>query len=302
MPDLTLLLAPTLGALAAGAATAQVSAPLATRWRARNGAMKRRLLAIATPVRLPGPGRRLAGAAALAATLTTGGLAGYAAQPSAPERLAAQAGGVVGSGDQLALRVKEDSQERTIKPGDDYADGWKLQALTPTKATLTKDGVSREVGLNPTGALANNAPAAPPSQVWVTQSDDELADRVIRNGVWDGKTARPNLTLDETRRYNVLRMKGMLGTLTYFPAMNEEAKCAGYPGANAIIESDKQTEDITIALLGAEAPEHVALLNKETPSKQLSIDDIKPVDEVALFRIPGVGQFVSPSFWRQPKP
>ncbi|MDB5438657.1 MAG: hypothetical protein JWM33_1084 [Caulobacteraceae bacterium] len=165
MAETTLMLIGAVGALAAGSAAAQICGPLASDWKAKKGTLQSRLLGLC--VELPGPGRRAIGAFMLVATLSGGALAAYAAEPGAPERLATQAAGVVGSGDQLSLKLKTPQGERTLKVGEAYADGWTLRALTPTKATLDKDGTTREIGLNPTGALASTAPPDAPVSVSV---------------------------------------------------------------------------------------------------------------------------------------
>ncbi|MDB5437978.1 MAG: hypothetical protein JWM33_405 [Caulobacteraceae bacterium] len=249
-----------LAAAAAGAALAASAQP-ACHWSSLGAiALKTRLAMI----RAVAPTRRRARLAAivLVGLMGSGGLAAYAAQPSAPERLAAQAAGVVGSGKQLSLRVVEAGKERTIKLGQDYADGWKLDALTPTSATLVRNGERREVGLNPTGALASAAPAAAPSQVLVTQSDDELLETAIRIGLWDGKTPRPGLTLEQSRRYALLYAKGMEAVSSYADGINAKSIAAGLGG---IRFSDDGT--LLISGLGAEGAEFVALRNTEILAK-----------------------------------
>lgn len=77
------------------------------------------------------------------------GLGGHAAEPSAPDRLPAEVQGVVGSGDQLRLRLNDAAGVRTLRPGEAYRDGWMLKAVTASTATLAKDGQERVVGLNP---------------------------------------------------------------------------------------------------------------------------------------------------------
>jgi hypothetical protein len=143
-------------ALAGGAALARLSGPLACRWPARGRAMLARLRAVKL-YRRPGRGRTALGAVLLAALLGAGALAAYAAEPSAPQQLARAVTGVVRSGDQLSLSLKEArAAPRTLKVGDQYNDGWKLAAITPTSAVLTKDGASAQVDLSP--ALAAPAP------------------------------------------------------------------------------------------------------------------------------------------------
>ncbi|MDB5440155.1 MAG: hypothetical protein JWM33_2582, partial [Caulobacteraceae bacterium] len=124
---------------------------------------------------------------------------------AAPESLASQAAGVLGSGDQIALQLKsaDGASPRVLKIGEMFEDGWKLDALTPTSATLARDGERREVGLNPTGALAETRPGATPSQVIVTPS---AADLALIEGRWDGK-AQAGLTVEETQRYLIYGRK-----------------------------------------------------------------------------------------------
>ncbi|MDB5441441.1 MAG: hypothetical protein JWM33_3868 [Caulobacteraceae bacterium] len=110
---------------------------------------------------------RLCGLALAAALMAAGAAFGQ----GAPEQLAAQAAGVVGSGDQLSLRLRTPEGERVLKIGETYAEGWTLQALSPSKATLAKDGAVREVGLNPTGAVASGGAAAPASRVTVVGAE-----------------------------------------------------------------------------------------------------------------------------------
>lgn len=230
MADLPLILTGALGALALGAAAAELTGPLASDWRARKGILRRRLLDIATPARLSGPGRRLAGGAILAATLTGGALTAYAAQPSAPERLAGQAAGVVGSGDQLSLRLVEDNQARTIRPGDDYADGWKLDVLTATSATLVKDGQRREVGLNPTGAVASRGPAAAPSRVTLAG----LPAEATIQGAVDAALAKDPKALETAMHGGVLSLEEARRYLAYRQVLEEEV-ARRYPGAFAAL-------------------------------------------------------------------
>lgn len=124
---------------------------------------------------------------------------------AAPEALASQAAGVVGSGDKLSLQLHPagGAPARILKIGDVFEDGWVLTALDPTTATLTKGGLSRRIGLNPAGALAQPQAAAHPSQVTLagappvdlTPGSADLA--LIQD--WDGQP-RLGLTLEETER------------------------------------------------------------------------------------------------------
>ncbi|MDB5441255.1 MAG: hypothetical protein JWM33_3682 [Caulobacteraceae bacterium] len=121
----------------------------------------------------------------------------------APDDLPGQVAGVIGSGPSLSLKFRPVAGEptRVLSLGDVYADGWVLTGLTPSVATLTKAGMSRSVGLNPSGALAAAPSDARPSEVKVIFSAAELAyfDALIAGGHWNGQ-AEPGRTLDETRR------------------------------------------------------------------------------------------------------
>ncbi|MDB5439278.1 MAG: hypothetical protein JWM33_1705 [Caulobacteraceae bacterium] len=153
-------------AAALGVGAAQLTGPSACDWRARSGQMKVRLLVLkrhAPPKRL----RRTLGGLLLGMVLVGGGLAAYAAQPSAPDHLPQEVVGVVGSGDQLGLKV---TTGRILKVGDVYADGWKIQSVTPETATLVKDAQHREIGLNPTGALPATPASGAPSVVQVVSA------------------------------------------------------------------------------------------------------------------------------------
>ncbi|MDB5437980.1 MAG: hypothetical protein JWM33_407 [Caulobacteraceae bacterium] len=244
-----------LAAAAAGANLAATAQP-ACHWSSLGAiALKTRLAMI----RAVTPSRHRARLAALglAGLLCAGALAAYAAEPSAPERLAAQAAGVVGSGDQLALQLKDNNQERTIRPGDVYADGWKLDALTPTSATLVKDGERREVGLNPTGALASKAPAAPPSQVTLAGEDARLLAAAIARNFWDGQKLQPGLTLQETQRYWTLYERFSETYKAFQIDLAARAAKAGVKLPFAFLP-----DDILSALGPQYAPEFAALTNK----------------------------------------
>ncbi|MDB5440836.1 MAG: transcriptional regulator [Caulobacteraceae bacterium] len=185
-----------------------LSAPFACQWPdGQFESFKERLNMLMS--KSPTRARRFGARLALCLVLTGGAYVAYAAEPGAPERLATQAAGVVGSGDQLSLKIRAPEGERTVKIGETYADGWTLQALTPTKATLSKDGTTREVGLNPTGAIASNTPAAPPSTVNMAGMLDEATiqryvDAALAKDPKALDRARgiggPFLSLDEGRR------------------------------------------------------------------------------------------------------
>lgn len=136
---------------------------------------------------LIGKGWRWAGSLMLAVFLAAGAALAHAAEPSGLDRLPSEVVGVTGSGDALRLQVKSDGQVRTLVPGDEYRDGWKLRSVSASKATLFKSGETREVGLNPTGALASNAATAPPSDVSLVGG---LSSEVIE-AAWDKRMNDP---------------------------------------------------------------------------------------------------------------
>ncbi|MDB5439932.1 MAG: hypothetical protein JWM33_2359 [Caulobacteraceae bacterium] len=192
----------------------------------------------------------------LAGALLAGLLLTAAAEPAAPDRLPGEAVGVVGSGDQLALRLMQDRQERTLKLGDEYRDGWRLEALTPTSATLAREGQRREVGLNPTGQLAGSAPATPPSQVRVLLSDEEILAMVRSRPPINGGKPMVGMTAAESERYQVLMYKG--GQLR---AASRPPSPAPPPDGGLIrVQITPSTE--LIPALGPEGPELASLLDK----------------------------------------
>ncbi|MDB5439064.1 MAG: hypothetical protein JWM33_1491 [Caulobacteraceae bacterium] len=201
------------------------------------------------------PARAAAGAVVLVAVLTGGALTAFAAAPSAPERLPSEVQGVVGSGDKLSLRLKDSAGGRTIAVGEAYGDGWTLTGLTPTQATLAKDGATREVGLNPTGALASAAPAAPPSLVEVTLNAEEQAALAALTG---GAPVRPRdgLTLSQTERYMLQSQK-----VIRRQALIQQGVAAGGP-----LWSDdlsRPSHAVVVAALGeADAAEYEAMVDR----------------------------------------
>ena len=60
-----------------------------------------------------------------------------AGAPTVPDALPGLAAGVLGSGDQMILRLKPigDAPARVLKIGDEFEDGWTLTALTASVAT-----------------------------------------------------------------------------------------------------------------------------------------------------------------------
>ncbi|MDB5438903.1 MAG: hypothetical protein JWM33_1330, partial [Caulobacteraceae bacterium] len=83
---------------------------------------------------------------------------------------------------------------------DEYREGWRLQSISPTKVTVIKDGEAHEIGLNPTGAVAENAPPPPPSEVTMLRApaDAAMVQRAIDRGHWDGKPMI-GLSMEESR-------------------------------------------------------------------------------------------------------
>ncbi|MDB5440882.1 MAG: hypothetical protein JWM33_3309 [Caulobacteraceae bacterium] len=192
-----------------GGAAAQLSAPLSCRWPSSGDELMLRMKALGRPE--TGKGRMLLGGALIAALIGGGTLSAYAAAPSAPQvalpadlsSLPGQVIGVVGSGDQLSLQIRASDRQgpRTVRPGDEYQNGWTLRAVTPTLAILSRAGETHQVGLNPAGTLAAPAAAAP-SSVTVQLSAQDKADleAMIAAGNWDGK-AMPGLTLAESQSH-----------------------------------------------------------------------------------------------------
>ncbi|MDB5439931.1 MAG: hypothetical protein JWM33_2358 [Caulobacteraceae bacterium] len=170
---------------------------------------------------------------------------------AAPDLLPSEVKGVVGSGDQLSLQLHGDAgTERTIRVGEEYRDGWMLQALSPTKATLAKDGATREVGLNPQGAVASAGPAGPPSTVTMTGvPDDETVRAMVAAMGWPPQIlAGPlmrGLTDVETRRYTVYELL----TQREMQRRVDAARAGGPP-----VTAGLSKEDI-VAILGQTAYE-----------------------------------------------
>lgn len=119
--------------------------------------------------------------------------------------LASEVSGVVGSGDKLGLKLGAGEASRVLRPGEIYGDGWVLRSVTASQATLTKGAEVRQVGLNPTGALAAGEEVAPATQVNTIGSARPAAEILAElraSEQWDGQS-RPGLTLDETQRFLV---------------------------------------------------------------------------------------------------
>lgn len=133
----------------------------------------------------------------------------FAATGSALDRLPSEVRGVVGSGDQLSLELRSDGVDRVIHLGESYKDGWTLQALTPSQATLARDGQTRQVGLSPSGALAELTSPAAPSSVDLAgiPADDDVTRILESHGVRVPSGLRTGLTDAELRRsiaYSIL--------------------------------------------------------------------------------------------------
>ncbi|MDB5439740.1 MAG: hypothetical protein JWM33_2167 [Caulobacteraceae bacterium] len=133
------------------------------------------------------------------------------AELAGPERLATDLAGVVGSGDLLSLSLKTQGYERILKIGDVYEDGWTLRALTPTKATLTKDGTEREVGLNPTGQVAAAVSTAAPTIVDVTGLPSEATIQAYV----DAALALDPLALEKAKHGQALTVEEARRSLAY---------------------------------------------------------------------------------------
>lgn len=129
----------------------------------------------------------------IAVLMATAAFAEAPAPVGAPDMLPKEVIGVVGSGDQLALKIVKDQQVLTLRPGQEYRDGWILDTLDPATATLSRNGQKRTVGLNPDGALGSVSAA--PSEVAVV--GDSL----------DARRSAQQADIDAFRRAN-----GLTGT------------------------------------------------------------------------------------------
>ncbi|MDB5439177.1 MAG: hypothetical protein JWM33_1604 [Caulobacteraceae bacterium] len=151
-------------------------------------------------------------------------LAAAAAAPSGLDGLPSQVAGVLGSGDQLSLQLRAtpDAPARIIHLGGDAIDGWVLTGLTNTVATLSKDGLIRVIGLNPTGALALARPVVPPTVVRVTLDgltpeiagilalrDEEVTARMTPawRKAWNATSPARGLTAEEGRRLSLYQSR-----------------------------------------------------------------------------------------------
>lgn len=194
-----------------------------------------------------------------AAIVACGLLLAAAAAPSGPDALPSQVAGVVGSGEELVLQLRQtgDTPPRLVHLGEDAIDGWTLSGLTATAATLGKDGQTRTIGLNPSGALASKAPSVPLTLVTMAGEDARLLAQAIARGVWDGQKLQPGLTLEETQRYWVLNERFSETWRAFQTNLNARAEKAGITLMGAIMRND------LLSALGPQyAPEYAALINK----------------------------------------
>ncbi|MDB5440880.1 MAG: hypothetical protein JWM33_3307 [Caulobacteraceae bacterium] len=241
-PEVMTLLT-SLGAVVGGG-TAQLCGPLSCGWPANGDELMLRMKSIGRS--RPGFARAVLGGSLIATLVGAGTLTAYAAAPAAPApapaqalpadlmRLAREAAGVVGSGDRLSLQIKpaDVPTVRTLNIGEEYADGWRLQAVTPTVATLVKAGQIQRVGLNPNGVVASLVTFTPLSSVEVDLSAQERAElaALIASGRWDGQIL-PSLSEAETQRHVLLETRiEALGRATLSGPM---AKVVGTPSPTA---------------------------------------------------------------------
>ncbi|MDB5439609.1 MAG: hypothetical protein JWM33_2036 [Caulobacteraceae bacterium] len=135
--------------------------------------------------------------------LSAGAPLGAVAAATGPDSLPGAVVGVIGSGNELSLRLTTDGAVSTLKVGESYADGWRLQSLSAAEAVLTKGGETHRVGLNPSGALAGPMSASePPSRVDVAgDTNEDIARALLAAGRL--KSPRPGLSTDETTRFKV---------------------------------------------------------------------------------------------------
>lgn len=155
-----------------------------------------------------------------------GGASTAAVEPG-PASLPGEVVGVIGSGDKLSLKIKAGEETRVLNIGDVYQDGWALTSLTGATATLARDGQTRLIGLNPSGAVAAASSDVPAAVVDVLQeagraevcalgakakADFPAFQQLVSDqlGPWDGKTPRMGLSLEETRRFVAYQARGGL--------------------------------------------------------------------------------------------
>ncbi|MDB5440595.1 MAG: hypothetical protein JWM33_3022 [Caulobacteraceae bacterium] len=178
----------------------------------------------------------------LVVAVAPAGAPAEAAQPTGPDDLPSQVVGVVGSGDQLALRLRQGSGERLLKVGDAYADDWILTALSPTMASLSKGWLSRTIGLNPTGAVAALAGAgAPASQVAVVgEGAIERAADASRGWV---------SCLAEYRAKTGQDLNALRDRTQALPVMGKDRydQCLGYTEVMSAARTDQERRAIALA-------------------------------------------------------
>ncbi|MDB5440881.1 MAG: hypothetical protein JWM33_3308 [Caulobacteraceae bacterium] len=273
-PEILSLLAG--GGLVVGSGAAQINGPLSCGWPASGDELMLRMKALG--LRRPGFTRGLLGGALVMLLLGGGTLAAYAAAPAAPstaqalpadlDRLSKEAAGVVGSGDRLSLQIKpvDGQASRTIKVGEEYSNGWKLDAVTPTLATLSKGGETRQVGLNPTGAVARPIAFVPLSSVEVALTPSEEAELagLIATGHWDGKIL-PGLSMAESQRH--VLFDGRMQALGRGSISGPLAAVVGAPRAEGIYYP---SELVLREVFGDAAIDHMAAENDRIREARLA--------------------------------
>lgn len=149
--------------------------------------------------------------------------------------------GVVGSGDQIGLLLRDGDQTQVLRPGDRSADGWTLQTLSASEASFIRDGQVRQIGLNPSGLVAMRSETRP-TVVDVVGTDEDIIAKALAEKRWNGNAAL-GLSLAETRRRVALEGR-----------------------ARAIVEAKRPGRMISISdlieALGADGEELKSLLNR----------------------------------------
>ncbi|MDB5439780.1 MAG: hypothetical protein JWM33_2207 [Caulobacteraceae bacterium] len=208
----------------------------------------------------------------------------FLAGAASPDQLPSEVKGVVGSGNQLSLKLKTPGGERTLRIGEAYGEGWTLEALTPSKAILTKDGVTREIGLNPTGAVASDKPDAPPSKVTMIGLPDEGA---IEAAVNAALAKNPN-ALEVARQGGALTLEEARRQVFYQSAVNDEIarREAADPSRKNLVLWPRDETD----LLGeAAVADRDAMFQKATGFRQAAqITDLaaRPVSGPTSYYVP----------------
>jgi hypothetical protein len=163
----------------------------------------------------------------------------------------------------LRLRSVGETPERSLKIGDEFEDGWKLTGLTSSAATLTRDGVSRTVGLNPTGALGAAEPAAGGSTVTVVTGEPSQAraeDPVFRAQVDDAARSATTTFTDAKAAYEAA---APANKAALFEAMN----AAGMAAVSA------QNYQVLISEIGAGVATRLPPRVYRPPGSPLSAED-----------------------------